>query len=166
MWPTLRAHAEWLFARALETAGGRRVREPQPPGRLGGEPSVFGGSTGASVFVEVTRRIVPPADAVERLGGVGARIADGPEARLLAECALDAAEVDHVQMAPGRAIREVLEAAPEGDLATVLYALAQLGVVEVIQSANGGLGGAEDPSAPDVSALDTEAVRERVRARL
>jgi hypothetical protein len=53
MWPTLRAHAEWLFARALQTASGRLAFEPHPSGRLGGEPSVFGGSTGAAVFVEV-----------------------------------------------------------------------------------------------------------------
>jgi hypothetical protein len=166
MWPTLRAHAEWLFARALQTSGGRLVLEPQPPGRLGGEPSVFGGSTGASVFVEMVRRVVPPAEAVERLGGIGARVADGSEARLLVECALDAGEMDLVQAASGRSLRDVLDSAPDGDLGTVFFALAQLGVIDVIRAADAGAGGGDDQSAPDVSALDAEAVRERVRARL
>jgi hypothetical protein len=165
MWPTLRAHAEWLFARALQTTSGRLLLEAEPPGRLAGEPSVFGGSTGASVFVEVVRRIVPPAEAVERLGGTSSRIGDGPETRLLAECALDPTEVEQVRAAPGRSVREVLEAAPEGDLATVFFALSQLGVLEVLPAAGGGAS-EEDPSALDVSALDAEAVRERVRARL
>ena len=55
--------------------------------------------------------------------------------------------------------------APDGDLATVLFALTQLGVLEVLR----GLGrraAEEDASEPDVSALDAEAVRERVRARM
>ncbi len=167
MWPTLRAHAEWLFARALQTPNGRMLIEAQPPGRLGGEPSVFGGSTGASVFVEVVRRIVPPAEAVERLGGLGGRVAEGPELRLLGECGLDAPEAEQVQGVVGRLVRDVLDAAPEGDLVTVIFALSQLGVVEVVRAA-GVAGGAvgDDQSAPDVSALDAEAVRERVRARL
>ncbi len=69
MWPTLRAHAEWVFAHVLQMGEGRLVAEGRPMGRLAGEPSVFGGSTGAEVFVELIRRIVPPADAVARLGG-------------------------------------------------------------------------------------------------
>jgi hypothetical protein len=166
MWPTLRAHAEWLFARVLQTAAGRLVVERDPPGRLGGEPSVFGGSTGAAVFVEVVRRIVPPVDAVERLGGIGSRVGEGPETRLLAECALNAMEVEQVQAAPGHSIREVLDGVPEGDLATVLFALEQLGVLEVMRAAGEGARGEEASSEEDVSALDAEAVRERVRARL
>ncbi len=166
MWPTLRAHAEWLFARALQTASGRLTVEQHPLGRPSGEPSVFGGSTGAAVFVEVVRRIVPPADAVERLGGVGSHVAEGPEIRLLGECALDPAEVAHVHSAPGRPIRDVVDLAPEGDLPTVIFALSQLGVLDVVRAANDGGGSRQDSSAPDVAALDAEAARERVRARL
>jgi hypothetical protein len=166
MWPTLRAHAEWLFARASQTPNGRFVVETQPPGRLGGEPSVFGGSTGAAVFVEVVRRIVPPAEAIERLGGIGSLIGSGPETRLLDECALGDAELEQVQGAAGRTLRDALEVAPDGDLATVIFALAQLGVLEVLR----GLGARDpvedDQSEPDVAALDAEAVRERVRARM
>jgi hypothetical protein len=166
MWPTLRAHAEWLFARALQTASGRLTVEQHPLGRPSGEPSVFGGSTGAAVFVEVVRRIVPPADAVERLGGVGSHVAEGPEIRLLGECALDPGEVAQVHSAPGRPIRDVVDLAPEGDLPTVIFALSQLGVLDVVRAANDGAGSRQDSSAPDVAALDAEAARERVRARL
>ena len=70
MWAMLRAHAEWLLTRALQTPDARLAVEPKPPGRLAGEPSVFGGSTGASVLVEIVRRIVPPAEAIERMGGL------------------------------------------------------------------------------------------------
>jgi hypothetical protein len=166
MWSTLRAHAEWLLARVLQASAARLILEPHPPGRLGGEPSVFGGSTGAEVFVEVVRRIVPPADAVERLGGSGSRLAEGPESRLLAECALGEQELEQVRSAAGHTLRDLVEAAHDGDLATVLYALAQLGVVEVLRSAT-SLNDLDEPdSSADVAALDSEAIRERVRARL
>ena len=166
MWPTLRAHAEWVLARALQTANGRLVMETQPPGRLGAEPSVFGGSTGAGVFVDVVRRIVSPSEAIERFGGIASRVVQGPELRLLDECALEPEEADQVREAPGRTVRDVVDAAPEGDLVTVLFALWQLGVLEVLRAGRDRDGEAEDPSAPDVAALDAEAVRERVRARL
>jgi hypothetical protein len=166
MWPTLRAHAEWLLARALQTNNARLMAEAQPPGRLAGEPSVFGGSTGAEVFVEIVRRIVPPADAVERLGGLGSRVGDGPEARLLGECALAPAEIDQVHGAVGRALGDVLEGAPDGDLATVLFALAQLGVVEVLSAIGDGALAPDEANVADVAALDAEAIRERVRARM
>jgi hypothetical protein len=166
MWSTLRAHAEWLLARALQTPSGRLVVEAHPPGRLAGEPSVFGGSTGAAVFVEIVRRIVPPAEAVDRLGGMLSKVSEGPESRLLDECALDSEELEHVHAAPGRTVRDVLDGAPEGDLATVFFALSQLGVLDVHRAISDSLGNAEDPSAQDVSALDAGAVRERIRARL
>jgi hypothetical protein len=177
MWPTLRAHAEWLLARALQTAHGKLLVESEPPGRLGVEPSVFGGSTGAAVFVEVVRRIVSPAEAIERLGGMSSQLVEGPEARLLDECALDPDEAEQVRDAQGRTIRDVVDAALEGDLVTVLFALGQLGVLDVVRAA-GHRDDVEDASTPDdrsaaaplgraeVSALDSEAVRERVRARI
>jgi hypothetical protein len=166
MWPTLRAHAEWLLARTMQAPSARLAVEPQPPGRLGGEPSVFGGATGAGVFVEIVRRIVPQAEAVERLGGLSARIADGPEARLLGECALGPVELDQIHAAKGRSVREVLDGSPEADLATVLYALAQLGVLEILARAGSNTSPPEHVSAAEVAAIDAEAIRERVRARL
>ena len=65
----------------------------------------------------------------------------------------------------GRALRDVLAAAPEGDLATVVFALAQLGVLEVL-AAVGDAASVEDRDGAGVAALDAEAIRERVRARM
>jgi hypothetical protein len=164
MWPTLRAHAEWVLAHVLQMGEGRLVVEARPSGRLAGEPSVFGGSTGAEVFVELLRRIVAPADAIERLGGVGSRVGDGPAPALLAECALGPDELDRLRASSGGTLREALEGAPDGDLATVIFALTQLGVLEVLASIG------SPPSDPDAvsagdAALDADAIRERVRAR-
>jgi hypothetical protein len=166
MWPTLRAHAEWLLARAMQAPSARLAVESQPPGRLAGEPGVFGGATGAEVFVEIVRRIVPHEQAIERLGGLGSRVADGPEARLLGECALGAVELDQVHAAKGRSVREVLDETPEGDLGTVLYALALLGVIEVLPAVGDGESERDQVSAAQVAAIDADAVRETVRARL
>jgi hypothetical protein len=103
---------------------------------------------------------------VDRLGGPGSRIGEGPSPQLLGECALDTATTAHVRGAIGRPVREVLAAAPEGDLATVLYALSQLGVIEVLRAVGASEATAGENGAADVAALDAEAVRERVRARL
>ena len=164
MWPMLRAHAEWLLARVLQTQPAHLTLEAHPPGRLAGEPSVFGGSTGAAVFVEIVRRIVPSADAIEHLGGLGSRVADGAETRLLGECALGPAEL--AQIHAGRSLGEMIDDVPDGDLPAVLFALSQLGVIEVLRAVGGGPGAEPTNEAADVAALDEEAVRERVRARL
>ena len=165
MWPTLRAHAEWLLSRILQMSAGLLALEPEPPGRLASEPSVFGGSSGAEVFVDLVRRTVPSEEAIERLGGLGSRILAGPGAGLLDEAALGPLELEQMRVAPGHTLRETLARAPEGDLATLVLALAHLGVFEIIGAPADG-GEADRGSSPDVGALDTEAVRERVRARL
>jgi hypothetical protein len=162
LWPTLRAHAEWIVAHVLQMSEGRLVIEARPAGRLASEPSVFGGSTGAEVFVEVVRRMVSPADAVEKLGGPGARLGVGPSVELLGECALGPDELQRLRDPAGGALREVLDGGPD-DLGTVVYALAQLGVVEVLPSIDRP--GEADDAAADDAALDAEAIRERVRAR-
>jgi len=168
MWPTLRAHAEWVIARVLQASQARLIIEADPPGRLASEPSVFGGAPGASVFVEMIRRIVPPADALERLGGLASRLADGPAASLFAECGLGTTEVEQLRTMAGRSLRDFLDGAPEGDMATVLFALAQLRVVDVLRSAGvqADAGDGARASDAEVAAIDVEAVRERVRARL
>lgn len=165
MWPTLRAHAEWILAATLQMAQGRLVVEAEAPGRLAGEPSVFGGSTGAEVFVDVVRRIVPPPAALERLGGLGSRLADGPAEKLLGECNLGVTESEQLRGMAGKSVREILEGAPEGDLATVIYALALLGVVEVMRAVGGEAGGVAGASEAELAAVDAEGIRERVRAR-
>jgi hypothetical protein len=168
MWPTLRAHAEWVLGRALSASHVRAVVEAQPPGRLAGEPSVFGGASGASVFVDMVRRVVSPADAIERLGGAASRLGRGVSSELLEECSLTPVELEAVRAASGSglAVADVLEAARDIDFASALLALTQLGVVDVLRSV--GVGPVDDPdlSEGDGASIEAEAVRERVRARL
>ena len=165
MWPTLRAHAEWVLAHVLQVPEGRLTTEDRPSGRLAGEPSVFGGSSGAEVFVELVRRIVTPADAIERLGGLGVRLGDGPASALLVECALAPEELARLRASAGLTLREVLEDAADGDLATVVFALARLAVLEVLPSVGSLRPGEADSADAGDAALDAEAIRERVRAR-
>ncbi len=165
LWPVLRAHAEWILGRMLLLTSGTAAHESDPPGRLRAEPGVFGGSTGAEVFVEVLRRVVAPPEAVERVGGAASRIGDGENASLLSECALTAREAELLGEARGKTVQQLLDAAGESDMATVLYAASLLGVVEVLRSVGPPTRDAEDVG-PDVDALDEEAIRARVRARV
>jgi hypothetical protein len=161
LWPVLRAHAEWILGRALLEPRSTCALEAEPPGRLRAEPRVFGGATGAEVFVELVRRVLPGYAALARLGGPEARVAEGPHAALLAECALAPDEDDLVLAAIGFPLGHVVLPA-EPELASLFYALGALGVVEVAApraAAPRGEGRAADP-------LDEEALRARVRARL
>ena len=170
LWSVLRAHAEWLLGRAIALESGSAILEPDAPGRLKGEPSVFGGSTGAEVLVEVVRRVVSPEDALLRLGGEASRLADGPSGALLSECALVASELEWLQTARGRALGESLASSAEPDIASVVYALSLLGVVDVVRAAfapritRGGAPLSGQP--PAIDALDDEAIRARVRGRM
>ncbi len=165
LWPVLRTHAEWILGRAMLVARGTALLEAEAPGRLKTEPSVFGGSTGAEVLVEVVRRVIAPAEAIERLGGLAARLGDGPNDALLGECALDLEKRELVTRMRGSTVGEILQAAAEPDFASVLYALSALGVVEAIRAV-GSRATAEEPDAREIDALDEEAIRARVRARL
>jgi hypothetical protein len=161
LWPVLRAHAEWLIGRAIVSDMGTWELDPEPPGRLKAEPNVFGGATGAEVLVEQIRRVVPPDVALRRLGGAGARLAEGPRAMLIAECALRRDEEALARGAPGRSVAEILRGA-EPEIANVLYALVALGALTALASP------APAPTKPEEGAdpLDAEAIRQRVRARL
>jgi len=165
MWTTLRAHAEWVLGRMLQVTESRAAMEAEAPGRLANEPSVFGGASGAEVFVEVVRRIVAPGEAIERLGGVQSHLGQGEMAHLLGESALATAEMDLVRGAPGRTVQDMLEGAPDGDFASAIFALTELGVVEVLPRV-GAVGEDADSNAAEVAALDSKAIRENVRARL
>lgn len=165
MWPTLRAHAEWVLGRCLQWSEARIVVEVQAPGRLAAEPSVFGGATGAEVFVEIVRRIVTPQEGVERLGGATARVVRGPAADILDECRLRNTDFEVIRDSAGRTLAEVLDGAQDDDFASTVFALAELGVVEVL-AAVGTEAGPIFAGSGDVSALDADAIRERVRARL
>lgn len=161
LWPVLRAHAEWIIGRAMLAPSGTCELEPEPPGRLKAEPNVFGGATGAEVFVETLKRVMAPDVAMRRIGGSTARLSDGPRPALLGECALRRGEEDLLRSSQSRTVGELVEAS-EPEIVTVIYALACLGVVELLAPA--APEGEKEPVGVDP--LDEEAVRQRIRARL
>jgi hypothetical protein len=168
LWPVLRAHAEWILGKAIAIESGSAVVEPDAPGRLRGEPSVFGGSTGAEVFVEVVRRVISQEDAFARLGGGPARIGEGRNEGLLTECALGAPEVAVLEQLRGMSLAQALATSPDTDMIAVLYALHLLGVIEVMKSIANAASARDPSSAPRVGldTIDDDAIRARVRARL
>ncbi|WP_437589306.1 DUF4388 domain-containing protein [Sorangium sp. So ce1000] len=161
LWPVLRAHAEWVIGHVVLVEAGTCDLEPEPPGRLKAEPNVFGGATGAEVFVETIRRVIAPEVALRRLGGPGARLDDGVRRNLLGECALRREEEELVRTARGRSVGELVSAA-EAENASVLYALVCLEVLDVLIPPSI----TEAPPPPVEDPLDEEAIRQRVRARL
>ncbi|XXX76377.1 hypothetical protein WMF30_52890 [Sorangium sp. So ce134] len=161
LWPVLRAHAEWVIGHVVLVEAGTCDLEPEPPGRLKAEPNVFGGATGAEVFVETIRRVIAPEVALRRLGGPGARLDDGARRNLLGECALRREEEELVRTARGRSVGELVNAA-EPENASVLYALVCLEVLDVLIPPSI----TEAPPPPAEDPLDEEAIRQRVRARL
>ena len=162
LWPVLRAHAEYIMGQALLVGSGTAMLEDEPPGRLKTEPSVFGGAPGAEIFVEVMRRVIASDEAVRRCGGRASIVAEGQRPQLLRECGLGAAEMDAIRTARGQRLDALMASLPETDIASVLYALWLLGVVDVVHSV---LDRSERP-ASGADAMDEEAVRERIRARL
>lgn len=165
LWGALRSHAESIATHVLRLENGHAQLEPEPPGRLRSEPSVFGAATGPEVFVELVRRAVSPEEAILVLGGTQSRIDDGVARNLLPECQLPPAELDLVSRARGSSLGELLVRANDGELAAVVHGLALLGVLEIVP--------ALDAHRPDASAasleaqaIDDEAIRARVRARL
>jgi hypothetical protein len=169
LWNVLRWHAEWIAGAILRLPAGTAQLEAEPPGRLRSEPSVFGASTGCEIFVELVRRAVAPDEAIDRLGGESGRIGDGPNQGLLAECSLPPQDLDLLSRARGGTIRDLLARAPDAEIASVLHALALLGVVDVVpapdfvKARDRGVAPAADEA--DVALLDEEAIRARVRAR-
>lgn len=161
LWPTLRAHAEWLVARALLVDRGTASIEADPPGKLKSEPGVFGGATGAAVFVDVVRRVVGPDVASVALGGPLTRFASGAREALLSECALAPADAEIAASSIGRTLADVAASYADADVPPLLYALGLLGVVEVIRPEPGAA--VRAPAPRDM--FDAEAVRTRVRAR-
>jgi hypothetical protein len=166
LWVVLRAHAEWIASAILQLARGSAQLEPDPPGRLRGEPSVFGAATGAEIFVELVRRAVPSEDALERLGGEATRITDGPNQGLLAECNLSPQDLELLHRARGGTVADLLARASDGEILAVLHALALLGVIEPVAAPDFGRRDSRDRTDPEVAALDDDAIRARVRARL
>lgn len=167
LWPVLRSHAEWIMAQALSLTRGSSFLDPEPPGRLRNEPSVFGGSPGAEVFVEVIRRSIDEPTATAALGGRDTTFAEGPRATLLNECGLGAAELDAIRSVIGGRLDQIVARFPQTDVTQVLYALALLGIVSVVRPAFANLkAGARAPRIVEADAMDDGALRERIRARI
>ncbi len=166
LWTTLRAHAEWIATSMLRLSSGTAQLEAEPPGRLRSEPSVFGASTGAEIFVELVRRAVSTDDAVEVLGGEASRIADGPMRSLLDECALAPAERELVARARGGTLGELLARSKDRELASVVHALALLGVLDIIPAVHPNVSPPAAVADAEAALLDDEAIRARIRARL
>ncbi|MEZ4301932.1 MAG: hypothetical protein R3B70_43770 [Polyangiaceae bacterium] len=161
LWPVLRAHAEWVIGLALLVEVGTCELEHDPPARYKAEPSVFGGATGAEVLVDIIQRVITPEAALERLGGYGARLASGPRAALLGECALSVEDEEAVRAAPGRTVHELTGDGPSGRW-SLLHALSCLEIVDVLPA----VAPEEKREEPRADPLDDEAIRARVRARL
>jgi len=171
MWPTLRAHSEWLLGRFFEISSARLTVEPSSLDRASREPGVFGGSTGASVFVDVVRRVISPNDARDRVGGLDARFVAGDTLDLLEECALDSLSIELVRTSLGGSLAEVFDRSADDGIAAVLFALSQLGVIRVVTAPADMRLRRRESSSPGPASLadieaDESALRERVRARL
>jgi hypothetical protein len=161
LWSVLRAHSEWLIGIFLLIDSGTLELESEPPGRLRTEPSVFGGSMGAEVFVDSVRRVISPELAVARMGGSAARMDAGSRFSLLAECALRPDEQTLINEAAGATIAELItRSSPE--LPPLLYALVGLEILSVLVPSKRVEKSLRAPHDP----LDQEAIRMRVRARL
>lgn len=162
LWPTLRAHAEYIVGQALSQVRGVAAMETTVPERLQAEPSVFGGATGAEVLVEICRRMVGADLAIRRLGGESVRFRHGAQYRLLDECALTDQERSALRSFEDQDLGRALPGAPSEEFACVLYALKELGVLDVIK-AQERRGPAPKKAKHDP--LDDAAIREAVLAR-
>jgi hypothetical protein len=161
LWPVLRAHAEWLVGRAMASGPGTVDIEDEPNGRLKLEPGVFGGSTGAEVFVETARRVLAPQHSLVALGGPSARLDSGSRPALLSECALSDEERAAALGAAGKTVEEVCPD-PSAEIVSVVRALVELDVLAVHAPAPRPKVAPRDVPDP----IDDEAVRARVRARV
>lgn len=161
LWPVLRAHAEWIIARALSSSPALGHLEREPPDRLRAEPNVFGGAAGVEVFIESVRRVLPAEEALRRLGGPHALLGEGPSMALLAESALTSDELDRVHGGVGRRLSAIIDDDRTG-FEAVVFALVTLGILEARPPSRHPL-----PSVhPEIDPLDADAVRARVQARM
>ncbi|NRA32470.1 MAG: hypothetical protein HRU17_03930 [Polyangiaceae bacterium] len=160
LWSVLRTHAEFIVGQIVAADAGNAKREADVPQRLSAEPGVFGGATGAEVFLEALRRRLPPEPALERIGGLSAMFSAGANMALIEESALSPDERMLVDAVPNQPIDDMVRGEPA--LAVILYGLLELGVLRRESIAK--------PKAPEPSkspeVLDDEAIRNRIRARL
>jgi hypothetical protein len=162
LWSVLRAHAEWLIGVTLKLEDPHTEWETELPERLSAEPAVFGGSTGAEVFVETVRRILEPRAAWKRIGGGSARLLGGAHADLLGECALLRQEVELVRRARSATLESLTREMPS-DFPCVLLALVEL---DVLSSGPNLEHPSSLPPLATADGLDDQALRTRVKNRL
>lgn len=160
LWPVLRAHAQWLIGNTLVAGPGSTDLTEEVPGRLKAEPNVFGGATGAEVFVETARRVLDPIRSLAALDE-GARLDDGPRANLLAECALSSDDDALIRGAAGKTVGELCGSS-QPDLASVVRALVELEVLSLLAPARRAVD--DKRRAPDP--IDEDAVRQKVKAKM
>lgn len=153
LWPILRAHAEWLLERALREGGLQGRFEPELGPRLASEPSVFGGSTGVEVFVDVVRRSIDGSSALRHLGSASGRLEVGPCFSLLHEAALDGEEFDGISSSVSNHISwgDSLLDAP------LVLALRELAIVSIDEA---------ESQRPNAHLDDDGAIRTRIADRL
>lgn len=162
LWPCLRAHAEAIIAATLKLQTGIAGFEDQVAERLANEPAVFGGATGAEVFVELVRRVVPTETALERLGGPNARLTEGPAASLIEECALSREESEAITrniQGTTTTVAELVRATRVAGFPAAIYALGQLRVL------NTEPGRKPTEAQRHEDSLDERAIRELVANR-
>ena len=172
LWDVLQAHAAWLLTRAVGIVRGQLAFENEAPQRLRGEPPVFGGTPGPALVVEITRRAVPPAEAIGRLGGLDVRFSGGARGRLIDECGLDEADDVVVRRAAGASLREVIAARGE-EIAPLMYALVALGILGSLSAArapHAKVGAAAEVEVEAIDPLrdaeiDDAAIRSRIGVR-
>jgi DnaJ domain len=162
LWSVLRAHAEFVIGRIAAIDSGVAGFENEVPARLRAEPAVFGGATGAEILIETLRRVVEPAQALERLGGERVELRRGGHFELLDECNLSAAERALVEAIPGVPLGEALTSAPSTEFACVLYALTALRILETAPATRRR---AEQKTAVKRDRLDDEALRTAIATR-
>lgn len=164
LWSVLRAHAEWIVGRAVGIAQGAASLEQEVPARLKAEPAVFGGATGAEVFVEMLRRAVSPSQAVAALGGE-TRLEEGAAVSLLSECSLPDHELSLVNRATRSTVEQAVAAGGSPELGSVLFALTLLGILR--RPATRELPREEASPSETASSedLDDAACRARIAAR-
>lgn len=166
LWDVLRAHAEWIAGGVLRQPSGTVHLESDPPGRLRAEPSVFGASPGPSIFVDLVRRSIPAEEALQRMGGESSRMAEGANYPLLVECNLSAGEHELLSRMRGETLANVIARSADPEFVAVVFALSLLGVIEIVVAPNFGRNVPRPEHDIDAQALDDDAVRARIRARL
>lgn len=162
LWSVLRAHAEFIIARIAAISSGVAAFESEVPARLRAEPSVFGGATGSEILIETLRRVVNPAQALERMGGQSVQLRRAGNFDLVDECALSATERGYLESIFGVSLGEALSGAPSEEFVCVLYALTTLRVLEATP-------GMRKQAQPDKAVvrdhLDDEALRAAIATR-